>query len=359
MRIPLLVKWPLYLGFRWFGWPRMNPISLTISLTNHCNHRCQTCDVYNNLQRDLTVEEYERIFRSMGKGVYYLTVSGGEPFLRNDIVDICRAAKRWLDPKVVLIPTNGLMDKRVPAKVREILEIFRDNQVVINLSVDGIGEQHDRIRGRPGAYEKAMSTYQQLKAIDAPNLTRGIHTVVSKLNVDDFETIHTHLAKLEPDSLICEVAENREELFTVRHDITPDADEFARAVEVMLKEMASRRPKGLARLLAAFRKIYQQNAVKIVRDKRQYPACQAGFMLAHISPSGEIWACCTEARSFGNLRDNDYDWGKVYFDSPKKQEIRGRIQRKECACPLANAGYVNILFHPKSLLRVAQDYLLG
>ena len=58
MRTPLILKWPLYMSFRWFGWPHMNPISLTISLTNHCNHRCQTCDVYDNIQNDLTVDEY-------------------------------------------------------------------------------------------------------------------------------------------------------------------------------------------------------------------------------------------------------------------------------------------------------------
>ena len=78
-----------------------------------------------------------------------------------------------------------------------------------------------------------------------------------------------------------------------------------------------------------------------------------------LPPSGEIWACCTEARSFGNIRDHDYDWGRIWYRSEKRHEIRGRIRRKECACPLANAGYVNILFHPPSLARVAKTYLVG
>ena len=65
--------------------------------------------------------------------------------------------------------------------------------------------------------------------------------------------------------------------------------------------------------------------------------------------------CCTEARSFGNLRDHDYDWGRVYFDSPKKDEIRGRIARQECACPLANAAYTSILCDTGSLVQVARN----
>src|SRR4029078_13462830 len=98
----------------------------------------------------------------MRKGCSSPTVAGGEPFLRNDIVDIVRLAKTYLDPKVLLIPTNGLMDKRVPDRVREIVDIYKDNQVIINLSLDGIKEQHDFIRGRPGAYDKALSTLTQL-----------------------------------------------------------------------------------------------------------------------------------------------------------------------------------------------------
>ena len=125
----------------------------------------------------------------------------------------------------------------------------------------------------------------------------------------------------------------------------------------MLDEMSKRKPRGVAKLVHAFRRQYYQNAARIVRNGGQYPACQAGFSLAHISPSGEVWACCTEAQSFGNLRDHAYDWGKIFFESEKKDEIRRRIRRQECSCPLANAGYVNILFHPRGLAKVALDYL--
>lgn len=359
MRVPLAVKWPLYLAFRWLGRPRINPISLTVSVTNQCNHRCRTCFVYDHLQDDLTLAEYERIFRSIGRGVYYLTVSGGEPFLRRDLVEICSLARRYLDPKVLLLPTNGLRPGPTVAAVAEIARRFAGRQVVVNLSLDGIGEEHDAIRGRPGAYPKALETFAALGELEAPNLTRGIHTVVSKLNVDRFPAIHRALAELEPDSLICEVAELREELFNTDRDITPEPPAFARALRAMEDEAGRRRPRGLARLLAAFRRQYQRNALAILERGRQVPACQAGFMLAHISPAGDVWACCTEARSFGNLRDHDYDWSAVYFEGPRRHTVRRRIRRGECACPLANAGYVNILFHPPSLARVAWSLLLG
>ena len=98
-------------------------------------------------------------------------------------------------------------------------------------------------------------------------------------------------------------------------------------------------------------------AARIVRQRRQSPPCQAGFALTHISPSGELWACCVEARSFGNLRQNGYDFRKLYFESPRGPKIRGRIRRGECACPLANAGYVNILLSPGGLAKTALEYL--
>ena len=88
MRVPLLVKWPLYMSFRWFGWPRVAPISLTISLTNHCNHRCKTCDVYDNVQDDFSPEEWDRLFRSVSYGLSLPPRECWAP--RNGPCDSCR-----------------------------------------------------------------------------------------------------------------------------------------------------------------------------------------------------------------------------------------------------------------------------
>ena len=75
--LKIIFKTPLYKSFRRFGFPRMMPINYTVSVTNRCMSRCKTCNVYENLVKDLTLEEYEKIFRQIGKDPYWFTFSGG------------------------------------------------------------------------------------------------------------------------------------------------------------------------------------------------------------------------------------------------------------------------------------------
>ena len=142
------------------------PINLTLSITNACNSRCQSCDIWTiypaekqNLKRELSVDEIERIFRSVGK-VFFFNISGGEPFLRADIDDIVRLGCEHLKPKVVHIPTNALMPQRIADKVDEMLEGMKrwnpGTRLAIKPSFDGVGEFHDWVRGIPGNYTKLV-----------------------------------------------------------------------------------------------------------------------------------------------------------------------------------------------------------
>ncbi|HID39440.1 MAG TPA: radical SAM protein, partial [Calditrichaeota bacterium] len=98
------------------------PVNLTISLLYSCNSRCQTCNVYEKKAADFTVEEYEKTFASIGKAPYWFTMSGGEPFLRKDIVDVCLAAAKYCEPGIINIPTNGSLYKVIPERVQALLE---------------------------------------------------------------------------------------------------------------------------------------------------------------------------------------------------------------------------------------------
>ena len=141
------------------------PINLTFSVTNVCQSRCKTCSIWE-LYRDrpelreneLTLDEIEKIFRSMGH-IYVFNISGGEPFLRSDITGIIKAACNHLSPGVVHIPTNAIARNRIERKTEEILEILKSNcaetQLTIKPSLDHIESKHDEIRGVPGNFEKS------------------------------------------------------------------------------------------------------------------------------------------------------------------------------------------------------------
>ena len=197
-KFELLKKIPLYKLYRTLGLPRMLPINLTVSLTYRCNSRCKTCNIYSRKSDELSLEEYGKIFRSLGRSPYWITFSGGEPFLRQDIEDICIEAYETCRPKFINIPTNGILSERIEEGVRCIVSACSDASVIINLSVDALGDRNSEIRGVPNAFEKAMETYKRLRTIDSRNLTLGIHTVISKYNVSDIPNIFLQLKELIP-----------------------------------------------------------------------------------------------------------------------------------------------------------------
>jgi len=341
----------IYKLSRTFGFPRIMPMNYTLSLLYTCNSRCSTCNVWKKKSDNLTVSEYKQIFKKLGRSPYWLTLSGGEPFLRKDIVEICQELYKYCKPKIINIPSNGLLTDTIVKNVQMITKICTKSQIIINLSIDGIEEQHDEIRNVPGNYKKVINTYKKLKKLNIDNLSIGIHTVISKLNVSGFSRIANNLMQLQPDSYITEIAEQRIELDTMESDITPDIISYCTAIDYLIHRIKNGKFKGMNKITQSFRIEYYNLVKKILRDKTQVISCYAGITSAQISPDGEVWSCCIKAESMGNLRTNDYNFKKIWFSKNMKKE-RKSVKNKECYCPLANASYTNMLMHFPTLTRV-------
>ncbi len=357
--IGVVARIPLYWCMRAFGRPRMLPLNLTVSVTYRCNSRCLTCNVYGREADELSAEEFDRVFESLGRAPYWFTMSGGEPFLRTDLPDICASAHDRARPGIINIPTNGILVDRIPDMVGEICDRAPDTQVIINLSLDEVGERHDKIRGVPGNFEKAVGTYEGLRALGRKNLAIGVHSVISVHNVDRipeiYETIHR---ELRPDSFITEIAEERVELDTIGAGVTPPPEQYARAVDYLIERIRRETHSGISRVTQAFRVRYYEMVKRYLKTRRQIIPCYAGVASAQIAPDGDVWFCCIEAASVGNLRDVDYDFRRVWF-SREAARLRRHVKRGECACPLANAGYTNMLMHLPTLSGVAFDVAGG
>ena len=254
--LSLAPKLPLYWGFRRFGWPRMYPFSVVVSISYRCNSKCRTCDVWRKPNDDMTVEEWDKVFANLGRTPFYITFTGGEPFLRKDLDEMVISAYRHCRPSVITIPTNGLLTDRIVERVDRICRECPTSQIGINLSLDGIGEEHDDIRGVPGNWAKSMATWTKLKELQKswPNLVLTVHTVVSRFNQHRFREIYTGLQFLEPDSYITEVAEERVELDTVGWGITPDPDAYAPIADFLSEQAWARPARGIAKFTQAFRR---------------------------------------------------------------------------------------------------------
>ena len=236
--------------------------------------------------------------------------------------------------------------------------------MTVKPSLDHVGEKHDQIRGVPGNFEKVMTLFQRLKALKKshPNLHAELGTVISRWNVKDIEEIVSFVKPLGPDSYRNEIAEQRSEMFNREEEITPSANAYAQAISCFQKESRSQttgKP-WFQRLTHGFRFAYYDLAVRVLTENRQVIPCYAGISNAHLTPYGDVWACCTLGyeRSMGNLRDFGYDF-KILWNSPQAKEVRRYIRDGKCACPLANQAYSNMMLHLPSLVKVGRHVMGG
>jgi MoaA/NifB/PqqE/SkfB family radical SAM enzyme len=333
------------------------PVNITVSGSYRCNSRCKTCNVWLLPNDDMTLEEWDRTFESLGRAPYWFTFSGGEPTLRKDLPDMVGSAYRHCRPGIINIPTNGIQQKIIPGSVERVLQVAPKSEVIINLSLDGVGLKHDEVRGVRNNWDRAMVTYAALKELqkDYGHLTLGIHTVISNYNVDSFPDLCEYVQReLKPDSYITEIAEERVELDTVGLGITPTAEKYTVAIDALLERMREERLTGVAEVAQAFRRRYYELVKRTLREQRQVIPCMAGVASAQIAPNGDVWTCCVRAESMGNLRDHGYDFGSVWRTGKAKQ-LRRSIKNRECYCPLANAAYTNMLTHGPTVTKVTAD----
>lgn len=346
-----------------------NPMTVTYSVTAACQSRCKTCQIGHmymehpeRAENDMTLEEIEKIFSTM-KPAYFFNISGGEPFLRKDLPQIVKLACKYLKPRVIHTPTNAIMPARIDEKTRETLEIIREYDPAVPFtvkpSIDGIGELHDEIRGVKGNFEKLQETIERLKKVEDEysNFHLELGTVISNFNIDHLDEIEDFVHSLGVESYRNEVAERRTEFFNLEDNITPDAATYQRLIKDFARKTEENvaQKKNLAKMTEALRVVYYDIAGEILEKNEQVIPCYAGTSNVHINYDGGVWPCCVlgYSKQMGNLREYGYDFQKLWH-SDQAKAVRKSIKNKECACPLANQAYSNILLHFPSLMKAAK-----
>jgi MoaA/NifB/PqqE/SkfB family radical SAM enzyme len=349
------------------GWPTILPTNYTFSITNVCNSRCKTCFIWKLYQekpelrsKEISTTEWIEIYQSLGKSPFWITISGGEAYLRSDLVELCEAICEINKPRIINIPTNGLLPHRIKNWTLKILEACFENNVklVINLSIDGVKELQDEIRGIEGHWKVSLKSLSVLKELKRKYscLTVGIHTVISNYNLSKLSEVAKYIIeKLAPDHYVMEVAEERSELFNQGSKITPNAKklEYELNKVIELSKARSNELDGVSKISLAFRLRYYELLPKILESRKQVVPCMASFASCHINPYGDVWPCCILGyeRSLGNLRDIGYDFKKLW-ESKRVENLRKSIKRGDCWCPLANAHYTSLLLNVREAMKI-------
>jgi MoaA/NifB/PqqE/SkfB family radical SAM enzyme len=332
------------------------PELLVQFITSSCDCHCAHCFDWRRRgpeteSRDLEAWELERIARSLPR-LYFVILTGGEPFLRPDLCEITLAYARHARPRLIAIPTNGGRPEAIREAVARVMrELPPAVSLSINVSLDGVGDLHDEIRGRPGQFERATETIRGLQA-DArrdPRLSVGVVTVMSAQNQD---TIHEVMSYVLDDLEVPIWAP-----FLVRGEPRDPAvgnvsleryEEVARALEERIRERRYPGYSGFigARLNTAKNVVRRETILRTVREGRRIVPCAAGRQAAVVYADGSVYPCELLDRPMGNLRDFDYQW-RALWRSAAARAARDTVDGAACACTHENILTTSVAFAPR------------
>jgi pyruvate-formate lyase-activating enzyme len=172
------------------------PPFLILFINSICNQKCEHCFYWRNLNRrdDLTTEELFALSRSFGR-IENLNLSGGEPFLRPEFGQICRQFIQHNKVRQIYVPTNGSFTEKTITQITETLKEKDLDLFVAEISLDGVGEFHNKFRGSPGAFEKAMATYDALAELQKQDPRLRIHSIstATEVNMDEIRRLTAYL----------------------------------------------------------------------------------------------------------------------------------------------------------------------
>ena len=174
----------------------IHPTVLIYHCTFVCDARCEMCSNWERGDRksDMSLAEIERTFKSdLWKNVEIANLSGGEPTTRNDMVEISRV---MLDSFPRLrkfgINTTGLTPHRAIPMVTKVAELCQERGIIFStrVSIDGVGEMHNKVRKVKSGFDKALKTIRAMQELQKRvPFNFGISTTIFSMNLDDAENI--------------------------------------------------------------------------------------------------------------------------------------------------------------------------
>ncbi len=298
-----------------------SPPVVIFTITTRCNMACRHCgdDVWGNPKNDLTLDEIARFSATLGT-VESLALGGGEPFLRKDLVEICRLFTVNNHVTAISIPSNGFAPDSICSTVSSILAACPDLHLNIMLSLDGFQETHDLIR-TPGSFEKVMETSQRLKAMEAelPGLTLTFNATINNVNWKELPS----LARFVLDTFQTRLEFNI---------ITGNPRDVALAIpermdlEKTIEALQGRTNKSLLRRI--YDKVYRDTLVQSNFTARQIVPCRAGSIACMVDANGDVRACPL-LPPLGNLRTSSFE---EIWNSRKALLQCQSISHGDCYC---------------------------
>jgi MoaA/NifB/PqqE/SkfB family radical SAM enzyme len=337
------------------------PVLLNILVTSVCDMRCTHCFFTDELddrprkKLQMKTNEIDRIAQTLGGNLGVLILAGGEPFTRKDLPEIVSSFYRHNSLESVYLMSNGQIQKRIFPDVTRILEECPNLNVTVAMGIDGLQEQHDKIRQKPGSWSIAIETARELK------------------------TMKKRYPRLDLQTCTCFMHSNQDTIFEwydfLKHDLKPDKVNFnyirPPSADPIELDIDLTRYAKLAQMIdddsrhAAIKNNYGGNAgffkaaidiymhgliAKTQETGTAQLTCYAGTAGAVIYDEGTL-SSCENLAPIGNLREHDWNFQGLWLSQAMKE--RRKHAANGCFCTHeSNCYYPSLPFNPRHLIQI-------
>src|ERR1044071_2116786 len=337
------------------------PVLLNILVTSVCDMRCTHCFFTDELddrprkKLQMKTHEIERISETLGGNLGVLILAGGEPFTRKDLPEIVRAFHKNNRLESVYLMSNGQIQKRIIPDVTRILQECPGLNVTVALGIDGLKEQHEKIRQKPGSWDIAIDTARQLQNIkrEHPRLDIQTCTCFMHSNQDTiFEWYDFLKYELRPDKVNFNYI-RPPSADPVELDI--DHERYAKIARMIDDDSRNAALKnnygGDAGYFKAAIDIYMHGLIaKTQEEQKAQMTCYAGTAGGVIYDEGTV-SSCENLEPVGNLRDYDWNFQKLWLSPQMK--ARRKKAADGCFCTHeSNSYYPILLLNPKHVIQI-------
>jgi len=273
-----------------------------LAVTYRCNSKCVMCNTWqypSNREEEVKAGDLQTLPQMVR-----LNITGGEPFLKEDLSDILEVVKK--KAKRVVISSNGFLTK----KTLEVMEKHKD--VGIRISFDGIGSIHDRIRGVGRAHERALATLKGLKELGIKDL--GIAVTISDENAEDLVPLY-RLANSHCVELATAILHNAYYFHKEDNAIVHRQKVESEIRRLMAEYLASSHPKDW------FRAYFSRGIIDHMYGEKRVLKCTMATESFFVDPYGYVRPCNVMNLPFGNIRGQTFDeiWQSREADAARQK----------------------------------------
>lgn len=311
----------------------MKPVRFaSIIVTYRCNARCHMCNTWrypSRREEELGPSDYERL-----PFMETVNVTGGEPFLREDLDEVVSVLKR--KTKRLVISSNGFFTER-------ILGLFeKHGDIGIRISIEGLPRANDELRGIKDGFDRGIRSLIELSHMGVRDIGFGI--TVSDRNAGDLLELYklSRMMGLEFATAAVHNAFYFHKLDNRFEDPDAAASEFAKLTAELLK---SRRPKDW------FRAYFNYGLINYIRGNPRLLPCEMGGDSFFLDPGGEVLPCNVMDESMGNIREAPFE---EIFSGNRAGEVRRMV--RECGKNCWMIGSVG--YQMKKYIRVPALWIM-